>query len=80
MTLRQGLYSGQIEIWTATTTAKDRDKLGQFKNFQAQSARKLTKSGRNKVRFYKFPIQTLMKKNVKSGPFPQMSRIRDNVP
>ena len=54
---QQGLYSGLKEIWTATKTAKNGDKSVQFNNFPAQAARKLTKSGQNRNRFYQFPTQ-----------------------
>jgi hypothetical protein len=79
MVLDQSLYSGQIEIWTTQKMAKNRDKSGQFNNFPAQAARKLTKSGRNRDRLYLFPSlkilsQFLSQGNLKSG------QNRDNVP
>jgi hypothetical protein len=85
----QGLYSGQMEIWTATNTPKNRDKSGQFKKIPAQAARKLTKSGQNRDRIYKFSTQKvcpdfftstlgIYEENLKSGQFPKMRRIRDN--
>jgi hypothetical protein len=37
--LGQGLYSCQIEIWTATKMAQNRDKTGQFEKFLAKAAR-----------------------------------------
>ena len=49
---KSGLYSGQIEIWTSQKMAKNQDKSGQFNNFPAQAARKVTKSGQNRDRFY----------------------------
>lgn len=53
----QGLYSGHIEIWTPQKRAKNKDKSGQFDNFPAQAARKLTKSGQNGDIFEKFLYQ-----------------------
>ena len=47
-----------MDIWTATNKAQNWDKWGQFNNFPAQPARKLTKSGRNRDIFYRFPTQT----------------------
>jgi hypothetical protein len=51
--------------------AKNRDKSGHFNNFPAQAARKLTKSGQ---------ILWISYTRTKSGQFPQVSQIRDNVP
>ena len=42
--LTQGLYSGQMEIWTATNTAQNRDNVN---NFPEKAARNLIFFGRN---------------------------------
>ena len=52
---------------------KNGDKSGQFDNFQAKVARKLTKTVLKRDRFYKFQKQTdtdffIHKENIKSGP------------